>query len=528
MKERKKKEKDTSRTVETILVLMPTIFNIYREVDIVRENLKKVFMIISILTFILASLVFPSLIPHKTAAASDSSLIIVIIDYTPVVVHISGGSAHMSFDGMSFDGSATNINDDNILFDLYSTTDDGYTANVEFLYSPTKILSPFRYTQYHLEDGVYKPVKQLQYRYEDIAQAKEHILRTRNTTESTSLINWQDIFPDVYFLWNKENAYSPYGTAENDTYGPIKSSSHATPTGYIENITETYRCGEDLYTKSRTIAVNRYIFPVKIYPMSTPVDSSRTAGFVMYTRGDIFRDTAGYLLSGECRETFRGTSPRITGTIYSVNLKYFRSKYINGQVYDKYRIHLVDDTDFIESFNPSTKEGGMVISSAVGILASVIAPVAPEVSTGIGILASTVGAVETYYNKPSVSIYKDNGILHVNAQGNIFHPFGIPIPLIYPDNSLNTHWHDVSYPIPGLSTSNNTFTKRIPFVPFYISFADDNPREVIEKSILNTEGTVWIAISVDYEKPRADRKHIHDSFLFKFPIYISLRYRLVR
>lgn len=494
----------------------------------------KFFIIISIVSLMCSSFVFPSFLPHRAATASDKSFIVAIIDRTPVLVRIENGGTYLSFDGLTFEGGAIRVGN-SLIFDMYASSDNGYTANLEFLYSPNNIFSPFIYEKYKLENGAYKPDKNLMYKYYEILKLKQEYRETQDKykVSSTQMINWKDIFPEAYFLWNNENAYSAYNlTSENnrnpDANGPIKSTSNVVPVGYISNVQEVYRCNSDSYTKTRSTSLNRYIFPIRIYPMATPVDSSRTAGFIMYTRADIFRDTVPYLLSQDCKSTFKGIYPKTNGVIEKIDLTYYRSKYVDGQTYDKYRIHLVDNTDFIESFNPSTKDGGTVITPLISMLAAFIAPAAPEIASGIGILASISGVIETYISHPNVSISKENNILHIKASGSLFHPLEAPIPLIDPENDFKDHWRDISYPIPGYNPNTKTFTKHVPFTPFYISFADDNPENLEEKSVLNISGTIWLSILVSYEKPRTDRKHIHDYFTFKFPVYISLRYRLVR
>ena len=472
---------------------------------------------LAILSFLISLIALPSFRPSHVALASDRSFIVALIGYKPIIVRLENNTAYAHFDGLDFQGGFVSSGD-NFIFDLYAYTDNT-TANLEFLYNPFQVMAPYRYALYKLENGTYKPVKSSQWHYAEIMKIKKEMSESKNfSSNSLQTVNWKEIFPDIYFLWNKTSSLSPHEANTLDEDHPIKEYSQIWDIALLNESFESFiNCGGSR-GETRYFKYPYALQAVRFYPMSTTYSGARKAGFIMYTRGDDFVKVARKYMSPKCLNILGNTVPTISAKVENLDLKYWISKYKNGKSYEHYNLFTTGSFDSTTFFNPSQDTSKVTIAPAIGVIAALISPVRGDLGGIVGIVGALTGAIETYFGQGNVSFSFENNVLHLQSKNGFFNLFSMPIPVIIPDEETQYRWNDITYGIPQEHPE-------YPFAPFYISMIDDNPTQYIEKSVMNIQGSMWVKLFVKFE----DNEHFtKDIFTFKFPIYITLRYRLVK
>jgi len=498
--------------------------------------IKKLFIAIVIFSFLISLVALPSFRPSHVALASDRSFIVALIGYKPIIVRLENNTAYAHFDGLDFQGGFVSSGD-NFIFDLYAYTDNT-TANLEFLYNSFQVMAPYRYALYKLENGIYKPVKSSQWHYAEIINIKRKMSESKKfSSNSLQTVNWNSLLSNTYFLWNiKKYGFSDYSSAATDSLGPIKRPSLISYIIIPDDVYEEGNCVPAWQT-AKHYDYNKLIEATRFFPMAEEIHrtKARKVGFIMYLRGDEFVNAVKNIATSSCHKKFLSYTPDVTSAIRKINLDYSVDLF-DGNKEDEYLTMSWSTGDMKKDFlyyNPSEKNSGLLLSPLANIISGGVDVLQPELKIPVGLLASFINAVETFYAKGNVYISiqhatkKDGSIgskLNVSAHDGFWTDFYSFIPVIFPNEATKQKWHDVSS---HLFTDNNGHY--YPFTPFYISFNDspETSPDIRKHAVINIKGDMWLETYVNYYYQDGWGAHSL-TFTFKYPIRIQLRYRLVK
>ena len=479
---------------------------------------KSIFSFLVILSFLISLIALPSFRPSHVAMASDRSFIIALIGYKPIIVRLENNTAYAHFDGLIFQGGFVSSGD-NFIFDLYAYTDNT-TANLEFLYNSFQVMAPYRYALYRLENGIYKPVKSSQWHYGDIVKLRKKNMEKATLRSFVQQAAWKNIFNNkrIYFIANKVNSLSQYSANEKDTYGPIKAPSQLYSITTPDSVIEIGHCVEstgNIFSKfSQYHNYNKPIETSRIVPMAAELTfngQQRQAGFAFYIRGDTFKEAAQEIFKNgsTCQQEYINKNPDISGFITNINLKYWVSVLSDNVATIDWATVYSSNT----KFNPYTENGGSIIATAANIFASITSLSDNELlSKASAVIATIVNYAAAYLSNANINIYENNDYVYVRTSREMSAQIGI----INPDPEDKLKWRDTSYIMPYRHPE-------YPFVPFHVSFSDYFPHNnnPIRLKVLNSQGTIWVDVIVSYDRDT-------EELIFKMPIHIQLRYRLVK